>query len=110
MKLVGIIPRNEASTVEVPQNPRSRSDGSAPSDKNGVQGRALSQIRCKCVLFRLAGGQWIAWSRRVIGGLRRRERAVADQAFAFTADNNKDLPKLKILATREFLPTNLPIG
>jgi hypothetical protein len=27
----------------------------------------------------------------MFGGLRRRERAVADQAFAFTSDNNKDL-------------------
>ena len=77
MKLFGIIPRNEVSTVEVPQTPRSRSDASAPSDKNSVQGRALSQIRCKCVLFRLAGAQWIAWSRRVVGGLRKRERAGA---------------------------------
>jgi hypothetical protein len=32
----------------------------------------------------------------MFGGLRRREHAVADQAFAFTADNNKNFATISI--------------
>jgi hypothetical protein len=34
---------------------------------------------------------YTAWCCGMFGGLRKREHAVADQAFAFTSDNNKDL-------------------
>ena len=108
MRLFGIIPRNEASTVEVPQNPGSRSDGSAPSDKNSVHVQV---------------GWWAvdsmeSWVLSVIALSSTIEPSVCCVVDAHRTqflEQNRQLrsgsmlnSQAQTVATQEFLPTNLP--